>query len=302
MQNSILYICINKNNVHDYDSMYKLEIKLDGKFVNNFSIGSIYDLVFIDLEFWPDYVNGKATQRIYGYTLTRILKTSKQQYIKVKFLEFETEEEELIKEIIQDIDKLKDKTFIGFNIIGSDLATLRSRLKALSIHLHYNKLNIFDFQKNATFKGYKGLNGLFEYLEIKVNKKIDGSYFRKNPRKVFLRKNGWIDILLTMFEYCLEDAAGYFEIVSNWHKKDSRITKDMITNELLGYSAPEEKLSLESVQLEEEIKIELEEILTVEDTQSAQTQLITTLTVADLETLIVKIVQKVIQQELKKLK
>jgi hypothetical protein len=61
-------------------------------------------------------------------------------------------------------------------------------------------------------------------------------------------------------------------------------------------------LSLGSIQLEEEIKIELEEILTVEDTQSAQTQLITTLTVADLETLIVKIVQKVIQQELKKLK
>ena len=76
----------------------------------------------------------------------------------------------------------------------------------------------------------------------------------------------------------------------------------MITNELLGYSVPEEKLSLGSIQLEEEIKIELEEILTVEDTQSAQTQLITTLTVADLETLIVKIVQKVIQQELKKLK
>ena len=282
--------------------MYKLEIKLDGKFVNNFSIGSIYDLVFIDLEFWPDYVNGKATQRIYGYTLTRILKTSKQQYIKVKFLEFKTEEEELIKEIIKYIDKLKDKTFIGFNIIGSDLITLRRRLKALSIYSPYNKLNIFDFRKNANFKGYKGLNGLFEYLEIKVNKKIDGRYFHENVKKVFLQKNGWIDILLTMFEYCLEDAAGYFKIVSNWHKKDSRITKDMITNELLGYSVPEEKLSLGSIQLEEEIKIELEEILTVEDTQSAQTQLITTLTVADLETLIVKIVQKVIQQELKKLK
>jgi hypothetical protein len=282
--------------------MYKLEIKLDGKFVNNFSIGSIYDLVFLDLEFWTDYVKGKATRKIYGYTLTRILKTSKQQYIKVKFLEFETEEEELIKEIIRDIDKLKDKTFIGFNIIGSDLRILRSRLKALSIYSPFNKLNIFDLENNSKLNEYNGLNGLFEYLEITVNKKIDGSYFRKNPKKVFLQKNGWIDILLTMFEYCLEDAAGYFEIVSNWHNKNSRITKDMITNELLSYSSTEEQLSLESIQLEE-IKIELEEeILTVEDTQSAQTQLITTLTVADLETLIVKIVQKVIQQELKKLK
>ncbi len=283
--------------------MYKLEIKLDGKFINNFSTGSIYDLVFIDLEFWPDYVNGKATQRIYGYTLTRILKTSKQQYIKVKFLEFETEEEELIKEIIKDIDNLKDKIFIGFNIIGSDLITLRKRLKALSIYTNSNKLNIFDFQKYSKIKGYKGLNGLFEYLEIKVNKKIDGRYFHKNAKKVFSQKNGWIDILLPMFEYCLEDAAGYFEIVSNWHKKNSRITKDMITNELVCYLPKEKKLSLQSVQLEEEIKIELEkEILTVEDNQSSQTQLITTLTVADLETLISKIVQKVIQQEINKFK
>ena len=248
--------------------MYKLEIKLDGKFINNFSIGSIYDLVFLDLEFWPDYVNGKATQRIYGYTLTRILKTSKQQYIKVQFLEFETEEEELIKEIIKDIDNLKDKIFIGFNIIGSDLIALRRRLKALSIYTNSNKLNIFDFQKYSKVKGYKGLNGLFEYLEIKVNKKIDGRYFHENAKKVFLQKNGWIDILLTMFEYCFRDAAGYFEIVSNWHNKNSRITKDMITNELLCYLPKEKKLSLQSVQLEEEIKIELEkEILTVEDTQ-----------------------------------
>ncbi|MDB9522109.1 hypothetical protein PN480_09115 [Dolichospermum circinale CS-1225] len=283
--------------------MYKLEIKLDGKFINNFSTGSIYDLVFIDLEFWPDYVNGKATQRIYGYTLTRILKTSKQQYIKVNFLEFESEEDELIKEIIKDIDNLKDKIFIGFNIRGSDLIMLRRRLKALSIYIDSHNLNIFDFQKYSKIKGYKGLNGLFEYLEIKVNKKIDGSYFHKNVKKVFLRKNGWIDILLTMFEYCLEDAAGYFEIVLNWHKKNSRITKDMITNELLCYLPKGQKISLQSVKLEEEIKIELnKEILTVEDTQSAQTQLITTLTVADLENLIIKTVKKVLQQELQKLK
>ncbi|WP_434686534.1 hypothetical protein [Pseudanabaena minima] len=283
--------------------MYKLEIKLDGKFINNFSTGSIYDLIFIDLEFWPDYVNGKATQRIYGYTLTRILKTSKQQYIKVEFLEFEYEEEELIKEIIRDIDNLNNKIFIGFNIINSDLVTLRRRLKALSIQTNYSKLNIFDFRKYSDLKGYKGLNGLFEYLEIKVNKKIDGSYFHKNPKKVFLKKKGWTDILLTMFEYCLEDAAGYFEIISNWHNKNSLITKDMISYELLGYSAKEEKLSLQSIQLQDKVEEKTgEEISTIEDIQSSEIQLITTLTVADLENLIVKVVQKVIQQELNKLK
>ncbi|OYD92963.1 hypothetical protein CDG76_19865 [Nostoc sp. 'Peltigera membranacea cyanobiont' 210A] len=65
--------------------MYKIEVKIDGQFINNFSNGSIYDLVFLDLEFWPDYlqVQGKAVQKIYGYTITRLLKTSKQQYIKM---------------------------------------------------------------------------------------------------------------------------------------------------------------------------------------------------------------------------
>ncbi|NDJ25624.1 hypothetical protein GS682_29240 [Nostoc sp. B(2019)] len=84
--------------------MYNLEIKIDGQFVNNFYNGSIYDLVFIDLEFWPHYVEGKAVQKIYGYTITRLLKTSKQQYIKIKFLEFEAEERELVEEIVKDID------------------------------------------------------------------------------------------------------------------------------------------------------------------------------------------------------
>jgi hypothetical protein len=276
--------------------MYQLEIKIDGQFANNFYHGSIYDLVFFDLEFWPDYKNnGKAVQRIYGYTMTRIIKSSKLQHIKIKFLEFETEEEQLIKEILQDIYKLQNKFFIGFNLKDSDLATLKNRLKMLSIQSNTTIINIFDFRKYSKSHEYKGLNGLFEYLEIKVNKKINGSYFRKNPRRVLCRKSGWIDILINMFDYCLEDAAGYFKIVSNWNKKFSRITKDMITSESLNSSDKDKKLSLELIDQDAEI-------LSIENLQPTSDQLLSILTVADLESLIVKIVQKTLKEEIQKLK
>lgn len=207
--------------------MYKLEVKIDGQFVNNFYNGSIYDLVFLDLEFWTDYVKGNPVSKIYGYTITRLFKSSKQQYIKIMFLEHQMGEEQLVKEIMKDIDILKNKLFVGFHIKGSDFITLKRRLKALSIESK-NKLKIFDFILHPNSVEYKGLNGLFKYLEVKVNKKIDGSYFRHNPQKVFARKIGWIEILLNMFEYCLEDAAAYFNIVSNWNKKIPLISKDMI--------------------------------------------------------------------------
>lgn len=223
--------------------MYKIEIKLNGDFVNNFHHGSIYDLVFIDLEFWPDYVNGKAMQKIYGYTLTRIIRASKQQYIKIKFLEFKREEKQLVNEIVQDIYTLKNKIFLGFNIKGSDLVTLRNRLKFFSIESSLFEIKLFDLRTlaNKNKIKYKGLNGLFKHLDIKVNTKIDGSYFRKNPQKVFYRKRGWIDILLNMFEYCLEDAAGYFEIVANWQKKIPLLTKEMVEIVSLGCSPQQEK-------------------------------------------------------------
>ncbi|AVH64478.1 hypothetical protein CDG77_08400 [Nostoc sp. 'Peltigera membranacea cyanobiont' 213] len=277
--------------------MYKIEVKIDGQFINNFSNDSIYDLVFFDLEFWPDYlqVQGKAVQRIYGYTITRLLKKTNQQYIKVKFLEFEVEEEQLVKEIMQDISKLKNKTFIGFEIKHSDLKTLRNRFKALSIYPNVNEIKLFDFRDYSQEYGYKGLNGLFEQLEIKVNKKIDGRYFRKNPKKVFLRKSGWIDILLNMFEYCLEDAAGYFEIVSNWNKKNPLITKNMITSESLNYSEIEKETSVKLIDRDAEI-------FSMQNFQPTSDQLLSSLTVAALEALIVQIVQKTIKEEMQKLK
>ncbi|WP_392480266.1 hypothetical protein [Nostoc sp. C110] len=277
--------------------MYKIEVKIDGQFINNFSNGSIYDLVFLDLEFWPDYlhVQGKAVQKIYGYTITRLLKASKQQYIKVKFLEFESEENQLVEEIIKDIERLKNKIFIGFNIKDSDLITLRNRSKALAIHSNVNEIKLFDFRDYSQLYGYKGLNGLFEHLEIKVNKKIGGSYFRKNPRKVFLRKSGWIDILLNMFEYCLKDAAGYFEIVSNWNQKNPLITEDLIKSESLNYSELEKKPSVTLIQQDTEI-------FSMQNFQASSDQLLSSLTVADFEALIVKIVQKTFKEEMQKLK
>jgi len=277
--------------------MYKLELKIDGKFVNNFYNGSIYDLVFLDLEFWPDYdyTEGKAVQRIYGYTLTRLIKSNKKQYIKIKFLEFKTEEEELIKEITQDIDALSDKVLIGFNIKDSDLVTLRNRLKVMSIDTDVKSVNIFDFRKYSKSYEYRGLNGLFEYLAIKVNKKIDGSYFHKNAKKIFSRKSPWKDILLNMFEYCLEDAAGHFEIVSNWNTRFPKITKDMVTSELLNYSAIEKETSFQPIHQDAEI-------FSMENFQASSEQLLSLLTVVDLEALIVKIVQKTLKEEIQKLK
>lgn len=277
--------------------MYKIEVKIDGQFINNFSNGSIYDLVFLDLEFWPDYlqVQGKAVQKIYGYTITRLLKTSKQQYIKIKFLEFESEENQLVEEIIKDIERFKNKIFIGFNIRNSDLITLRNRSKALAIHSNVNEIKLLDFRDYSQTYAYKGLNGLFKQLEIKVNKKIDGSYFRKNPRKVFLRKSGWIDILLNMFEYCLEDATGYFEIVSNWSQKNSLITEDMIKSESLNYSELEKETSVTLI--DQDAKI-----FSMQNFQPTSDQLISNLTVSDLEALIVKIVQKTLKEEMQKLK
>ncbi|NDJ21916.1 hypothetical protein GS682_09765 [Nostoc sp. B(2019)] len=132
---------------------------------------------------------------------------------------------------------------------------------------------------------------MYEYLEIKVNKQIDGSYFCQNPKKVFLRKNGWINILLNMFEYCLEDAAGYFEIVLNWNTKIPKITKDMIISESLNYSELDKKPSVNLI-------YENTEIFHIENFQLSSDQLLNNLTVADLEALIIKIVQKALKEEM----
>ncbi|MEH2408883.1 hypothetical protein [Nostoc sp.] len=98
-----------------------------------------------------------------------------------------------------------------------------------------------------------------------------------------------------MFEYCLEDAAGYFEIVSNWNKKNPRITKDMITRESLNYSEVEKETSVPLIHQDAEI-------FSIQNFQPTSDQLLSNLTIADLEALIVKIVQKTLKEEMQKLK
>jgi len=213
--------------------MYKLETQIDGHFVNNFYNGSIYDLVFLDLEFWPDYINGRGVRRIYGYTITRILKASKKQYIKIKFIEAAKEEEQLVKEILQEIHRLCNKVFVGFNIKESDIKMVKIRLKAMNVYSESINVKIFDLRGHTPPEENQGLSGLAKYLGIKVNKKIDGRYFKCKAKKVLTRRRGYQDILITMFEYCLEDAAGYFEIVGSWNKKNSLVIKDAITVEVL---------------------------------------------------------------------
>jgi hypothetical protein len=73
--------------------MYKKEFKIPSQYTNNFYDGSIYDLVFLDLEWCRDFhQDGLAVQKIFGYTLTRILENSNEQYIKIQFIESSTQE------------------------------------------------------------------------------------------------------------------------------------------------------------------------------------------------------------------
>ena len=82
-------------------------------------------------------------------------------------------------------------------------------------------------------------------MGIKVLQIIDGSYFRYNPNKVLNKKCGYQDILVTMFDYCLRDAAGYFEIVSKWNNKFPLVIKDAITRDSLYYLVNDGKRAAE---------------------------------------------------------
>ena len=64
--------------------MYKREFKLPSQYINNFYDGSIYDLVFLDLEWCRDFQKDGLVQKIFGYTLTRIL----EEYIVTGKLKF----------------------------------------------------------------------------------------------------------------------------------------------------------------------------------------------------------------------
>ncbi|MCT7994071.1 ribonuclease H-like domain-containing protein [Laspinema olomoucense] len=200
--------------------MWKKELWLETQFINNFYQGPLHKLVFIDLEFFPVYITAnKVQQRIFGYTITRILETNDSQYIKIQLIENYREEKYLIKEIINDLKLLQDKIFVGFNIINSDLYCLTKRIRSLKLKPDISPLTILDLYdpKQSRYRG--GLNGLFEYLDITIDKEINGLYIRRNAKRVLSQKENSSEIINRIYEYCLEDAKNYFHIVSNWKQK-----------------------------------------------------------------------------------
>ncbi len=197
--------------------MYKRELKLPSQHKNNFYDGSIYDLVFLDLEWCRDFHKDGLVQKIFGYTFTRILEGSNEQYIKIQFIESGTEETKLIQDILNDLKSFQGKYFVGYGLATSDMFCLRQRVDALDLIPNVESIKILDLQRTSQRTDLnQGLNNLFAYLGIPIYKKIKGYYVFRNGSKVLHKEKGYETILNEIYEYCLEDAANYFHIISNW--------------------------------------------------------------------------------------
>ena len=197
--------------------MYKRELKLSSQYTNNFYDGSIYDLVFLDLEWCRDFQKNGTVQKIFGYTLTRILEDSNEQYIKIQFIESSTQEKKIIQDILNDLQSLQGKYFIGYGLSTSDMFCLRQRIEALDFIPKVDSIKILDLQRIIQRTDLnQGLNNLFAYLEIPIYKRIKGYYVFRNGVKVLRKERGYETILNEIYEYCLEDAENYFHIISNW--------------------------------------------------------------------------------------
>ncbi len=197
--------------------MYKRELKLPSQYKNNFYDGSIYDLVFLDLEWCRDFHKDGLVQKIFGYTITRILEGSNEQYIKIQFIESGTEETKLIQDILNDLKRFQGKYFVGYGLATSDMFCLRQRVEALDIIPNVESIRILDLQRTSQCTDLnQGLNNLFAYLGISICKRIKGYYVFRNGSKVLRKEKGYETILNEIYEYCLEDAANYFHIISNW--------------------------------------------------------------------------------------
>ena len=208
--------------------MYKRELKLPNQYKNNFYDGSIYDLVFLDLEWCRDFhKDGLVVQKIFGYTLTRILENSNEQYIKIQFIESSTQEKNIIQDILNDLQSLQGKYFIGYGLSTSDMFCLRERIEALDFIPKVESIKILDLQKKSQHPDLnQGLNNLFAYLGISICKKIKGYYVFRNGIKVLRKEKGYEAILNDIYEYCLEDAENYFHIVSNWQTQFPLVNHD----------------------------------------------------------------------------
>lgn len=197
--------------------MYKKEIKIPSQYINNFYDGSIYDLVFLDLEWCRDFQKNGTVQKIFGYTLTRILEDSNEQYIKIQFIESGTQEKTIIQDILNDLHNLRGKYFVGYGLSTSDMFCLRQRIEALEFIPKIESIRILDLQKTSQRTDLsQGLNNLFAYLGIPIDKRIKGYYVFRNGIKVLRKERGYQTILNEIYEYCLEDAENYFHIITKW--------------------------------------------------------------------------------------
>ena len=122
--------------------MYKKEIKIPSQYINNFYDGSIYDLVFLDLEWCRDFQKNGTVQKIFGYTLTRILEDSNEQYIKIQFIESATQEKTIIQDILNDLHNLRGKYFVGYGLSTSDMFCLRQRIEALEFLICKRRVSV----------------------------------------------------------------------------------------------------------------------------------------------------------------
>ena len=176
--------------------MYKRELKLLSQYTNNFYNGSIYDLVFLDLEWCRDFHKNATVQKIFGYTLTRILEDSNEQYIKIQFIESSTQEKRIIQDILNDLQSLQGKYFIGYGLSTSDMFCLRQRIDALDFIPKVDSIKILDLQRIIQRTDLnQGLNNLFAYLEIPIYKRIKGYYVFRNGVNVLLKERGYETIL-----------------------------------------------------------------------------------------------------------
>lgn len=171
--------------------MYKREFKLPSQYINNFYDGSIYDLVFLDLEWCRDFQKDGLVQKIFGYTLTRILEDSNEQYIKIQFIESSTQEKKIIQDILNDLHSLQGKYFIGYGLSTSDMFCLRKRIEALDFIPKIDSIRILDLQRTSQRNDLnQGLNNLFAYLGIPIFKRIKGYYVFRNGIKVLRKEKG----------------------------------------------------------------------------------------------------------------
>ena len=140
--------------------------------------------------------------KIFGYTLTRILEDSNEQYIKIQFIESGTQEKTIIQDILNDLQSLKSKYFVGYGLSTSDVFCLRQRIAALDFIPKNENIRILDLQLTSQRPDLnQGLNNLFAYLGIPIYKRIKGYYVFQNGIKVLRKEKGYETILNEIYDY-----------------------------------------------------------------------------------------------------